>query len=53
MIGMATLVNELKLEIDDYTNLPAVRDNVRVYNSLLAESIDRQGIPIIIHSARR
>jgi hypothetical protein len=52
MIGMATLVSELKLEIDDYTNLPAVRDNVRVYNSLLAESMDRQGMPIIIHSAR-
>jgi hypothetical protein len=52
MIGMATLVGELRLEIDDYTNLPAVRDNVRVYNSLLAESMDRQGMPVIIHSAR-
>lgn len=52
MIGMTTLKHDLRLEIDDYTDVPEVRDNVRVYNSLLAESMDRQGLPLIIHSAR-
>jgi hypothetical protein len=52
MIGINTLKNELRLEIDDFSNVAAVRDNVRVYNSLLAESMDRQGLPLIIHSAR-
>lgn len=52
MIDINTLKNDLRLEIDDYSNVPEVRENVRVYNSLLAESMDRQGFPLIIHSAR-
>lgn len=52
MIDINTLKNDLRLEIDDYSSVPEVRENVRVYNSLLAESMDRQGLPLIIHSAR-
>lgn len=52
MISKTTLQADLLLEIDDYTEIARLRDNVRVYNSLLAESMDRQGLPLIIHSAR-
>ena len=52
MIGMKCLQHDLRLEIDDYTDLPELRDNVKTYNALLTEHADRQGSSILIHSAR-
>ncbi|WP_442784155.1 SDH family Clp fold serine proteinase [Collimonas fungivorans] len=52
MIGMGTLKSILRLEIDDYSNIPVLRDNVRIYNALLSEYVERQPSPMIIHSAR-
>ncbi len=52
MISMATLRDELRLEIDDYSQVPDLRDTVKIYNTLLAESLERQSSPLIIHSPR-
>lgn len=52
MISMKRLQNELKLEIDDYTDIAVLRDNVKIYNTLLSEYLERQSSPMIIHSPR-
>lgn len=52
MIGMKTLQTVLKLEIDDYSQLAVLRDNVKIYNTLLSEYLERQSYPMIIHSPR-
>ncbi len=49
---MKRLQNELKLEIDDYTDIAVLRDNVKIYNTLLSEYLERQSSPMIIHSPR-
>jgi hypothetical protein len=52
MIGMKTLKDVLRLEIDDYSNVPTLRDNAKMYSSLLSEYLERQHLPMIIHTAR-
>jgi len=52
MISMEQLKSDLRLEVDDYTTVSELRDPVRIYNSLLAESLERQGSQVIVHSAR-
>lgn len=49
MISMATLKEGLRLEIDDYSGNPALAANVKIYNTLLAEYLDRQSGPMIVH----
>lgn len=52
MISMATLKADLRLEIDDYSAVAPLRDNVKIYNTLLAEYLERQAAPMIVHSTR-
>lgn len=52
MIGMKTLSTVLRLEIDDYSAMPQFRDNVKMYNGLLTDFLDKQDIPLFIHSMR-
>jgi hypothetical protein len=52
MIGMKTLKDVLRLEIDDYSNVPTLRTNAKMYSSLLSEYLERQHLPMIIHTAR-
>lgn len=52
MIGMNTLRTVLRLEIDDYSNVPVCRDNVKIYSKLLSEYLERQSMPMIVHSLR-
>lgn len=52
MIGMHTLRNVLLLEIDDYSDVPELRDNAKMYSSLLSEYLERQSSPMIVHTAR-
>lgn len=53
MISIATLTNDLRLEIDDYSQMPVLRENVNIYNTLLAEYLDRQPVPMIVHCGLR
>lgn len=50
MIGINTLRKELKLEIDDYTDDPELRKNIRLYNDVLTGYIERQGYPFYLHN---
>jgi hypothetical protein len=43
---------ELRLEIDDYSNLPDLRDAIRQYNDLLTAHVDRNQLPVYLHSHR-
>lgn len=52
MISMSCLQQDLRLEIDDYSSVPAIRDSVKIYNALLTEHVERQSSPIFVHSAR-
>lgn len=52
MISKATLQNDVKLEIDDYSGIPQLRDNVKIYNSLLSEYLERQAAPMLVHTLR-
>lgn len=51
MISMACLQKDLRVEIDDYSAVPALRDNVKIYAALLQEHLDRQGSHYFVHSA--
>ena len=52
MIGMRTLKEVLRLEIDDYSKIPVLRNNATMYSSLLSEYLERQSLPMIVHTAR-
>ena len=52
MIGMSTLRDVLRLEIDDYSAVPTLRNNAKMYSSLLSEYLERQAVPMIVHTAR-
>lgn len=49
MIGIETLTNVLRLEIDDYSNDQTCQANVRLYNDLLTDYIRRQRISFHLH----
>lgn len=42
MISIATLTNDLRLEIDDYSEVLVLRESVKICNTLLAEYLDWQ-----------
>ena len=52
MIGMRTLKEVLRLEIDDYSEIQVLRDNATMYSRLLSEYLERQSLPMIVHTAR-
>jgi hypothetical protein len=52
MIGIETLKRQIRLEIDDYSNNGELQEMLQIYNNLLAEYVERQPYPMIIHSAR-
>lgn len=52
MISMQCLQTDLRLEIDDYSKERDLRANVSIYNALLTEQVERQGLPYFVHSAR-
>ena len=43
-------LQELKLEIDDYSNDTVLRSAIRAYNDLLTAYTDRMGLPFYLHS---
>ncbi|HEV2613674.1 MAG TPA: serine dehydrogenasease [Gammaproteobacteria bacterium] len=52
MIGIQTLRDVLRLEIDDYSKDAELRYNVRMYNGLLAEYFEKENVPFMFHSER-
>ena len=52
MIGMQTLRSVLLLEIDDYSDVAPIPDHAKMYSSLLTEYLERQSMPMIVHTAR-
>lgn len=52
MINIKCLQTDLRLEIDDYTKDGSLRESVTIYNALLTEQVERQGLPYFVHSAR-
>jgi hypothetical protein len=49
-IGIETLANFLKLEIEDYSGNEGLRELVRDYNDLICEYILRSGAKAFVHS---
>lgn len=49
MIGINTLKNVLKLEIEDYSDDPELRRNTKIYADLLSELAERQRAPFMLH----
>lgn len=49
-IGISTLVNVLKVKIDDYSEDTEFRDLIRGYNDLICEYILRHGLKAFLHS---
>lgn len=49
-IGISTLRNVLRLEIDDYTNEKKLRPLIRMYTDMLTDYMTRQGIRFVLHS---
>lgn len=52
MISMSRLQVELRLEVDDFGGIPELSKNVKIYNSLLLEHLERLGAHMFVHSAR-
>ncbi len=50
MIGPDTLRDVLRLEIEDYSSNKDLSEPIRLYNDLLADYTDRQGLPFYLHS---
>ena len=50
MIGINTLRDDLKLQIEDYSEDETLRNLIREYNDLTIEYILRTGLPIFMHS---
>jgi len=53
MIGPTTLEDELRLEIDDFSEDRELRRVIRTYNDLLTDYIERQGYNFYLHSRKR
>lgn len=49
-IGITTLQNVLRLEIEDYSQNVELRSLIRSYNDLICEYITRTGYPLFLHS---
>lgn len=45
-------LNELRIEIDDYSDQPELRSLIREYNDPLTGLIDRNDIPVFMHNHR-
>ncbi len=50
MIGINTLRNVLRLEIDDYSANHPLRDAIRGYNDLLTDYMQRQNYGFVLHN---
>lgn len=50
MIGIGTLRNVLRLEIEDYTSDNELRGKIRAYNDLITEYVGRENLSIFLHS---
>lgn len=53
MIGMDTLQKLLRLEIDDFSKKTELAANIKMYHGLLVDYMEKQGLPLFIHSPRR
>lgn len=49
-IGINALTGILRLQIEDYSNIPELRDLIRNYNDLITEYILRHGAKVFVHS---
>ena len=52
MINISKLKSVLRLEIEDYSNSPDLRNLIRNYNDLLTEFIARNGFKVFLHSRK-
>lgn len=52
MIGIRTLQEVLKLKIEDYTTSVSLRSTIRTYSDLLTEYVEKQQVPVFMHSCR-
>lgn len=49
-IDINCLQNEMKLKIDDYGEMPGLRETIRSYNDLIISYIRRMGYMMFLHS---
>jgi membrane-bound ClpP family serine protease len=49
-IGINTIKDELRLEIEDYTNITELRNSIILYNNLLTEFVAKNNRAIFFHS---
>lgn len=52
MLGIETLRKELRIEIEDFSMEQDLRYNIRVYNGLLTEYLEKEKLPIMFHTCR-
>lgn len=52
MIGIKTVQDLLRLEIEDYTGDGVLRNTIRTYSELLMEYVDKQQVPVFMHNCR-
>lgn len=52
MIGIKTLKEKLRLEIEDYSEDTNLRLAIRTYAGLLADYLEKQKLPIFLHNTR-
>lgn len=53
MIGMRSLKEQLRLEIEDFRDILELREEVRVYSDVMSDYASRQGYPIFLHGAAK
>lgn len=51
-INIDTLINQLRLEIDDYSNNNVLRPKIRDYYELLSDYVSRNNVPIFVHTRK-
>ena len=51
MIGITTLKEILKIEIEDYSNETDLRYNIRAFHGLLSEVFEKQQLQLLLHDA--
>lgn len=52
MIGMKTLKETLRLEIEDYSSDTNLRTAIRTYAGLLSDYLEKQKLPVFMHNER-
>ena len=49
MISMNTLIEKVKLKIDDYSNNIPLRNSLNQYSELITEKMQQRNLPVFMH----